>query len=120
MEDWESRAVFRETFLTLLGDGVERHRALEMGQYFYDLLLEAAPAMPGPAPASVLVSDLRAVARDLEFARDYLQHLGEAPQLSQLRPRELELARFAPHGASRVAEAAREIRAMLEATKGLP
>ena len=74
-ESWETRAVFRETYLSLYAEP-EIHAAYRrVGIAIYEgaLAREETYADRGEAPVA---ADLRAAARDLRVSRGYLEELG--------------------------------------------
>jgi hypothetical protein len=74
-ESWETRAVFRETYLSLYAEPEIRAAYRRVGIAIYEgaLAREETYADRGEAPVA---ADLRAAARDLRVSRGYLEELG--------------------------------------------
>ena len=96
-QDWEARAVFRETYLHLYSQADLRAAYRRVGVALYEqaLAYEETYKPRGEVPVK---ADLRAAARDLRQLEGYMRHLGiepsgfEDPELPRIFLLTLEVA----------------------------
>lgn len=115
---WEDFEGFRETFLLNFTEPGHNQALRTVACLLYNLILEAAHAMPGPAEGWVR-AHVRAALADLRFLQGFLTFLGKEGRKSDSLPGdERELCRIVGQKARALGRIADAIEAGLEPTPG--
>jgi hypothetical protein len=95
-DEWESFAVFRESFLMYLTPQAVNSALRLAAETFFTLLLEHSGEENWPDwPESPTRTELRAAAADLRHSQGFLASIGQERHASSLSPEDKKLAKYA-------------------------